>query len=76
MTAQANSLEELTGYRTGGGGEPTGIVFDGRIQNRFYVADNVKLWSTQTGGAPAPNVTFQNLTPNLMPLGVVARGFG
>ena len=56
-TASTNSLSQLPVYA----GDPaTGIVFDTRSQNRFYVADNSNLYGTQDQGS-----TIQNLTGNL-----------
>src|SRR6185312_14913334 len=56
-TAAANSLVNLPAYA---GAATTGIVFDARSQNRFFVADNSDLYGTQDQGA-----TIQSLTANL-----------
>jgi hypothetical protein len=65
-TATQNSLENLPDYASKRGLVPTGLVFDARTAQRFFVADSVNLWSTQNGAAPAAgSVTFQNLTSNL-----------
>ena len=56
-TAATNSLVQLPAYS---GNPATGIVFDTRSQNRFYVADNSNLYGTQDQGS-----TIQSLTGNL-----------
>jgi hypothetical protein len=56
-TSAASSLAGLPSYA---GATPTGLVFDPRSQNRFYVADNSQLFGTTTQGA-----SFSNLTSNL-----------
>jgi outer membrane autotransporter protein len=68
LTAAEGTLEPLPAYANAGGGAPTGIVFDARTAQRFFVADGINLWSTRNGTVPAASVTFQSLTPNL-PLG-------
>jgi len=66
ITATAGSLENLPTYTAAGGLTPTGIVFDARTAQRFFVADSVNLWSTQNGAAPvAASVSFANLNANL-----------
>jgi outer membrane autotransporter protein len=66
ITATAGTLENLPTYTAAGGLTATGIVFDARTAQRFFVADSVNLWSTQNGAAPvAASVSFQNLTSNL-----------
>jgi autotransporter-associated beta strand protein len=57
-TAGVGSLNPIAGVYTGQA--PTGLVFDLRSQNRFYVADNNNLFGTQNQGA-----TIQTLTANL-----------
>jgi autotransporter-associated beta strand protein len=62
-TTAGPPLENLPAYGAAGGEPPTGIVFDARTAQRFFVADSEKLWWTQNGAAPlAANVTFQDLT--------------
>lgn len=56
-TSAANSLINLPAYA---GTTPTGLVFDPRSQNRFYVADFTNLYGTTDQGT-----TIQNLTGNL-----------
>jgi autotransporter-associated beta strand protein len=56
-TSAANSLVNLPAYV---GATPTGLVFDPRSQNRFYVADFSDLYGTTDQGA-----TIQSLTANL-----------
>jgi hypothetical protein len=71
-TAAENSLVPVPGYAAAGGLSPTGIVLDPRSQHRYFVADFTNLWSTKNGADPvAANVTFQNLTANLMPLDII-----
>jgi hypothetical protein len=66
ITATAGTLENLPAYTAAGGLTATGIVFDARTAQRFFVADSMNLWSTQNGAAPvAASVTFQNLNANL-----------
>jgi outer membrane autotransporter protein len=61
-TAAANSLSNsnMPAYT---GEAATGLVFDTRFQNRFYVADNSNLYGTSNQGT-----SFQNLTSNLTAL--------
>ncbi len=60
-SAAQDSLENLPDYTNKGGLISTGLVFDARTAQRFFVADSVNLWSTQNGAAPAAgSVTFQN----------------
>ena len=56
-TSTTNSLVNLPLYV---GSTPTGLVFDPRSQNRFYVADFSNLYGTTNQGA-----TIQTLTSNL-----------
>lgn len=56
-TSAANSLANLPAYA---GSTPTGLVFDPRSQDRFYVADFTNLYGTTDQGA-----TIQALTSNL-----------
>ena len=66
LTAAQGTLEILPNYANKGGIAPTGLVFDARTAQRFFVTDSVNLWSTPNGAAPAAaNVTFQNLTSKL-----------
>jgi autotransporter-associated beta strand protein len=71
-TAAANSLSQLTNYAGNGFFSASGIVFDPRSQNRFFVADQTNLYSTTNATTVAANkVTFTNLTANL-PAGMFA----
>jgi autotransporter-associated beta strand protein len=59
-TGAANSLAVVGAYAGTGAVAPTGVVFDTRSSQRFYVADASMLVGTQDQGA-----SFTNLTPNL-----------
>jgi autotransporter-associated beta strand protein len=64
-TATANSLAPVPSYMAAGGSPPTGIVLDPRSQFRYFVADNLNLFSTTTQGS-----AFTNVTGNL-PAGII-----
>ena len=65
-TALANSLNPLPSYAAlPNVGTPTGIVFDARTQNRFYVADMTNLWASNDRG-----LSFSSLTGNFSWMGV------
>jgi autotransporter-associated beta strand protein len=66
--SQGGAVEQLTNYA---GEIPTSIVIDNRASRRYFVADAVSLWGTTNGAAAAGSVTFQDLTPNLAPLGFI-----
>ena len=65
-TAESNSLYPLPSYAAlTGVATPTGIVFDARTQNRFYVADASNLWASNDRGS-----SFSSLTGNFTSLGI------
>ena len=65
-TATWNSLAELASYAALPNVEtPSGIVFDPRRQDRFYVADASNLWGTNNRGT-----SFSSLTGNFSQMGV------
>ena len=59
-TTAAGAMERLGAYE---GQAPTGIVFDQRSQDRFYVADSVTLWGTKDQGSTIDELL---LPPNLI----------
>ncbi|MEW6639061.1 MAG: autotransporter domain-containing protein [Pseudomonadota bacterium] len=56
------ALARLTNYA---GVIPTGVSFDLRTQQRFFVADSQDLWYARNGTAAPASVTFAQLTSSL-----------
>jgi hypothetical protein len=54
ITATAGSLENLATYTAAGGLTPTGIVFDARTAQRFFVADDATSGRPRTARRRSP----------------------
>ncbi len=61
--ASTTNLAALPAYAVQGGNPPSSVVFDGRTQNHFYVADTFTLFGTTDMGN-----NFTNFASHLMPL--------
>jgi len=65
--ASTTALSPLPNFVPTANHVPVSVVFDGRTQNRFYVADGENLFGTNDRGA-----TFTNLSSNINAFGIAA----